>query len=152
MPRGTCTIYNWVDTYNLKDDFGISLSDGAISTLLSPPAAKERVSNESRLENGKRIDIDTPTYFQSRDLTLEMHLIASSFEDYIAKWRSFLSAITATGEGIKLSFRIYEQTLVFDLQYVSCTQFAVYNGTLGKFAVRFTERVPMNGTASLSVS
>ena len=152
MPRGTCTIYNWVDTYNLKDDFGISLSDGAISTLLSPPAAKERVSNESRLENGERIDIDTPTYFQSRDLTLEMHLIASSFEDYIAKWRSFLSAITATGEGIKLSFRIYEQTLVFDLQYVSCTQFAVYNGTLGKFAVRFTERVPMNGTASLSVS
>lgn len=152
MPRGTCTIYNWVGTYNLKDDFGISLSDGAISTLLSPPAAKERVSNESRLENGKRIDIDTPTYFQSRDLTLEMHLIASSFEDYIAKWRSFLSAITATGEGIKLSFRIYEQTLVFDLQYVSCTQFAVYNGTLGKFAVRFTERVPMNGTASLSVS
>jgi len=145
MPRGTCTIYNWVDTYNLRTDFGISISDGGISTLLAPAPAKERVSNESRLEDGKRVDIDTPTRFQSRDITLEMHLIANSFEEYMSKWRSFLAAITASGEGIKLTYTIYGQSLVFYLQYISCTQFAVYNGQLGKFAVRFTERKPANG-------
>ena len=145
MPRGTCTIYNWEASYNLKEDFGISLSDGAISTLLAPPAAKERVSNESRLENGKRIDIYADTHFQDRELTLEMHLIADTFEQYIARWRAFLSAITATGQGIRLTYTIYGQAIQFDLQYLSCTQFAVYNGTLGKFAVRFVERSPRNG-------
>lgn len=148
MPRGTCTIYNWEASYNLKENFGISLSDGAISTLLAPPAAKERVSNESRLENGKRIDIYADTHFQARELTLEMHLIADTFEQYIARWRAFLSAITATGQGIRLTFSIYGQSMVFDLQYLSCTQFAVYNGQLGKFAVRFIERNPSNGQQS----
>jgi len=151
MPRGTCTIYNWVTNYDLKADFGISLSDGAISTLLAPPAAKERISNESRLEDGRRIDTFTETRFQSREITLEMHLIADSFEQYMARWRAFLAAITATGQGIRLSFNIYGQTMRFNLQYLSCTQFAVYNGTLGKFAVRFVERRPSNGTINLNM-
>jgi len=141
----TCTIYNWVDTYNLKTDFGVSLSDGAVSTLLAPAPAKERISNESRLESGKRIDIYTPTYFQSRELTLEMHLIADTFEQFLARWRAFLAAITATGEGIRLAYTVYGQSLTFDLQYLSATQFAAYNGQLGKFAVRFIERNPNNG-------
>jgi hypothetical protein len=147
MPRGTCTIYNWVANYDLKTDFGISLSDGAVSTLLSPPAAKERISNESRLEDGKRIDVYTDTHFQARELTLEMHLIADTFEQYMARWRAFLAAITARGQGIRLSYTIYGQTMTYNLQYLSCTQFAVYNGTLGKFAVRFVEANPSNGQA-----
>lgn len=147
MPRGTCTIFNWVTTYDLKEDFGISLSDGAVSTLLTPPAAKERISNESRLENGKRVDIYSDTHFQARELTLEMHLIATTFEEYMAHWRAFLAAITETGQGIRLTYTIYGQTLRFNLQYLSCTQFAVYNGQLGKFAVRFIERSPDNGQA-----
>ena len=149
MPRGTCTIYNWEATYDLKTDFGVSLSDGAISTLLSPPAAKERVSNESRLEDGKRIDIYADTHFQARELTLEMHLIADTFEQFLARWRAFLAAITATGQGIRLTYTIYGQSMRFDLQYLSATQFGVYNGQLGKFAVRFVERQPSNGTINL---
>lgn len=145
MMEQTCTIYNWVDTFNLKTDFGISLSDGAVSTLLAPAPAKERISNESRLESGKRIDIYSPTYFQSRELTLEMHLIADTFEQFLSRWRAFLAAITATGEGIRLVYTVYGQSLTFDLQYLSCTQFGAYNGQLGKFAVRFVERNPNNG-------
>lgn len=145
MPRGTCTIYNWDSTYDLKEDFGISLSDGAIGALLAPPAAKERVNNESRLEDGKRIDIYTDTHFQAREFTLEMHLIADTFEQYMSRWRAFLAAITATGQGVRLTYTIYGQSIQFNLQYLSCTQFAVYNGQLGKFAVRFIERQPNNG-------
>jgi hypothetical protein len=141
----TCTIYNWVESYNLKTDFGISLSDGAVSTLLAPAPAKERISNESRLESGRRIDIYTPTRFQARELTLEMHLIADTFEQFLNRWRAFLAAITATGQGIRLVYTVYGQSLTFDLQYLSATQFAAYNGQLGKFAVRFVERNPNNG-------
>jgi len=145
MPRGTCTIYNWTDTYDIKTTWGVSLSDGAISTLLAWPEAKQRISNESRLEDGKRTDIYTPTMFAARTITLEMHLIATDFPTFFANQKAFLEALTSSPEGIILTFSIYGQTLKYRLQYLSCTNFGVYNGTLGKFAVRFEERVPRNG-------
>jgi len=153
MPHGQLNIFNWAgvngDAFDL---FGVSLSDGAISTLLAPPAAKDRVSNESRLEDGKRVDIQAPTHFQARELTLEMHLIANTYEEFLSRWRAFLAAITATGQGIKLRYTIYGQQIEFNLQYLSATQFGVYNGQLGKFAVRFIERSPNNGAVSLTMN
>lgn len=152
MPHGQLKIFNWAgvngDAFDL---FGVALSDGAISTLLAPPAAKDRVSNESRLEDGKRVDIQAPTHFQAREITLEMHLIANTFGEFLSRWRAFLAAITATGAGIKLRYTIYGQQMDFYLQYLSATQFGVYNGQLGKFAVRFLERSPNNGVVSLTL-
>lgn len=147
MAQVNCSIYNWSRTYNIKTTFGVSLSDGALSALLSPPAAKERISNESRLEDGKRIDIYTPTRFQSRELTLEMHLIADNFQQFLTRWRAFLAALTASPQGIIMTVVAYGQTLQYTLQFLSCTQFAQYNGQLGKFAVRFSEQLPTNGVA-----
>lgn len=147
MAQVNCSIYNWSRTYNIKTAFGVSLSDGALSALLSPPAAKERISNESRLEDGKRIDIYTPTRFQSRELTLEMHLIADNFQQFLTRWRAFLAALTASPQGIIMTVVAYGQTLQYTLQFLSCTQFAQYNGQLGKFAVRFSEQLPTNGVA-----
>jgi len=147
MARVTCNIYNWSHTYNLKTAFGVSLSDGALSSLLAPPAAKERISNESRLEDGKRIDIYSPTRFQARELTLEMHLIADDFGQFLTRWRAFLAALTASPQGIIMTVNAYGQTLTYTLQFLSCTQFAQYNGQLGKFAVRFSEQLPNNGVA-----
>lgn len=157
MPRGKCEIYNWTDTYDIKTTWGVSLSDGAISTLLAPPAAKERVSNTSRLENGKRIDNTTPMRYESRELTLEMHLIANDFPTLLANYRNFLEAITSSPEGIKLFFyNIYGLTssnkLQFNLKYLSCTPFAVYGGTLAKFAIRFVEENPNFGLPPVSRS
>lgn len=147
MAQVNCSIYNWSRTYNIKTTFGVSLSDGALSALLSPPAAKERISNESRLEDGKRIDIYTPTRFQSRELTLEMHLIADNFQQFLTRWRAFLAALTASPQGIIMTVVAYGKTLQYTLQFLSCTQFAQYNGQLGKFAVRFSEQLPTNGVA-----
>lgn len=152
MAHVTCSIYNWSRTYNLKTAFGVSLSNGALSALLSPPAAKERISNESRLEDGKRIDIYSPTHFQARELTLEMHLIADTFEQFLSRWRAFLAAITASPQGIRMTVTAYGQTLTYTLQYLSCTQFAQYNGQLGKFAVRFSEQKPNNGQETTNTS
>ena len=57
--------------------------------------------------------------------------------------------LTHSPEGIILTFEIYDvngsNKLVYRLQYLSCTPFAVYNGTLAKFAVRFEERNPTWG-------
>lgn len=153
MPRGTCTIFNWNGTHDLKNEFGVSLSDGAISTLLAPPAAKERVSNASRLEHGKRVDIRIPTRYEARELTLEMHLIAPDYATLLANYRAFFAALVYSPEGIILTFEIYGQTVKYRLQYLSCTPFAVYGGKLAKFAVRFIERNPSNlGAESISLN
>lgn len=171
MPRGIARIFNWHSdapahslsggNWDLHNDFGVSLSDGAISTLLAPPAMKERISNESRLEIGKRINIDAPTYFESRELSLEMHMIGSSFTDLLAKYRKFIAELTYSPEGIKLFYSNYDLSsstntrLTFNLQYLSCTPFAVYGGTLAKFVVRFLEPKPslgVNQSTSLNVN
>lgn len=155
MPRGTCLIFNWDgsgNSYDIKTTWGVSLSDGAISTLLAPPALKERVSNESRLENGKRIDTTADTFYQSRELTLEMHLIAPDFDTLVANERAFFAALNANPQGIILAFTIYGQPIRYRLQFLSCTQFAVYNGTLAKFAVRFIERNPQNGQVTFNMT
>jgi hypothetical protein len=146
MPRGTCTIYNGT-SHNIKNEYGVSLSDGAISTLLAWADTKERITNESRLEDGKRVDEFTPTKFAARTITLEMHLIAPDFATFLAHERAFIAALTASPL-ITLTFAIYGSTMRFRLRYLSCTQFAVYNGTLGKFAVRFEEPIPNNGQLS----
>lgn len=144
MPRGTCTIFNWTASYDIKSTWGVSLSDGAISTLLAPPAAKERVSNSSRLEHGKRVDIRIPTRYEARELTLEMHLIAADYATFLTNYRAFFAALVSSPEGIILTFSIYGQQVKYRLQYLSCTQFAAYDGKLAKFAVRFIERDPSN--------
>lgn len=146
MPRGTCIIYNG-SSHNIKEEFGVSLSDGAITTLLAWPDAKERITNESRLEDGKRVDEFTPTKFAARNLTLEVHLIAPDYATFLANERAFIEALTAVPI-FTLRFTIYGQTTQYRLRYISCAQFGVYNGTLGKFALRLEEPVPMNGQAS----
>lgn len=146
MPTGTCLIRqrSGSSTTNIYTEFGASLSNGALSALLAWPEVKERISNESRLEDGKRIDNTAPVHYQSRTITLEMHIIASSFDDFLTKERAFMHFLSDDPKGIRLElYGVYGLTfdnrLVFNLKYLSCTQYGVYNGTLGKFAVRFIE-------------
>ncbi len=156
MPVGELYIFNWDgvngDCFTL---YGVSLEDGAIGELLTPPPAKERVSNESRLEPGKRVNTRTPMQFASREVTLPMHLIAPDYATFLSRYRAFMTAITQSAEGIILYYCPYTRSspqntnsLKFRLQYLSCTQFAAYDGTLAKFAVRFIERYPSLGVGT----
>jgi hypothetical protein len=133
------------------------LSNGALSALLAWPEVKERISNESRLEDGRRIDDTAPVRYQSRTITLEMHIIASSFDDFLTKERAFMHFLSDDPKGIRLElYGVYGLTFVnrltFNLKYLSCTQFGVYNGTLGKFAVRFIEPTTNSAGAFLGNS
>lgn len=150
MPRGSLDILVYdgqnYTRYDAWETWQLALSNGAISTLLSPPAVKERVSNASRLEDGKRVDMTAPVYYDSRELTLEMHLLAPNFQTYVSRYQSFFNTISKAKD-IYFQFHIYNRWLRFHFVYLSCQQFGVYNGTLGKFAVRFSEPNPsMGGT------
>jgi hypothetical protein len=110
-------------------------------------SVKERITNESRLEKGKRIDTTVDTQFQSRDITLEMHIIADDFTTLCSYKKSLIETLS-NKEGIMMIVAAYGKTLYFNLHYVSCTQFAQYCGTLAKLAIRFTEAQPKNGESN----
>lgn len=148
MPTGQLKIFNWDGTgttYDAFTEWGVSLEDGAIGNLFTLPPMKERVTNTSRLEKGRRVNINAPVYFDSREVTLEMHIIASNYTDFLTKYRAFVEALNASPEGIIMQVFTFGTKIEFRLQYLSCTQFALYGGTLGKFALRFIERYPSLG-------
>jgi hypothetical protein len=115
-----------------------------LSALLAPCAVKERITNESRLEKGKRIDTTAETQYQSRDLTLEMHIIASNLAT-LQQYKTNLINDLSNKEGVMFVVSAYGKILRYTLFYVSCTQFAQYGGTLAKLAIRFTEPQPNDG-------
>ncbi len=139
MPVGQLYIY---DDGQFKDTFttwGVSLSDGSLAGLMAFPPVKDRVTNESRLEHGKRVINELPRK-DSRELTLEMHMIAPDFATFLTRLESF-TALLAGGEVLlKTSF---QPGVVYHLYYVSCTQFTQFCG-LAKFSLRLEEPNPDN--------
>ena len=144
MANVTCNILVGQAHKNLKTSYGTSLSDGALSALLAPCAVKERITNESRLEKGKRIDTTVEKQYQPRDLTLEMHIIASNLTT-LQQYKTNLINDLSNKEGVRFIVNAYGKTFYYTLFYVSCTQFAQYGGTLAKLAIRFTEPQPNDG-------
>ena len=133
MPAGQLYI-NGQDAYTT---WGVSLSDGAKAVLMQPVPLKERVSNESRLEHGKRY-INTMLKKDSREFTLEMHMTSKSWNDYLAKYAAWNDMLMSGVLNISTS---WQNRVVYKCLYVSCAQFAEYGG-LAKFALRLIEPNP----------
>lgn len=64
--------------------------------LYAPLEMKEYISNESRLEHGKRV-FSTPARYKSRSLSLEFNITASTTADLKSRYNAFLNALY-TGE------------------------------------------------------
>lgn len=117
--------------------YGVSLSDGAKAVLMQPLSLKTRISNESRLEHGRRI-INTNLKKASREFSLEMHMVSSSWEDYCNKRAAFDAMLMGGTVNISTS---WENGVVYKCLYLSCQQFAEYGG-LAKFMLRLIEPNP----------
>jgi len=123
--------------------WGISLEDGAISNLMTPTATKDYVENQSRLEHGKRVTVIF-TKMDSRELTLEMHLVAKTKDEFFQKYQKFCEDVLQNGiVNIKTT---YQSDVVYKCLYKSCTQFGQYQFGMAKFALKLTEPNPMDRT------
>lgn len=136
MPRGQLYI-NGQDAFQV---YGLSLSDGSLSVLMQPAPLKPRVNNSSRLENGAQY-ITTACRIDQREITLEMHIIGT--ERNVNQFFGYLQG----GEFVKLRTS-FHPSVEYKLLYVSCTQFARYDG-LAKFAVRFIEPNPTDRSVTV---
>ena len=137
MPAGQL----YINGYDAYATWGVSLSDGAKAVLMQPAAIKERVSNASRLEHGKRI-LNIGLKKDSREFTLEMHMSSSSWGDYLSKYAAWNAMLMGGALNIETSWQV---GVVYKCLYLSCAQFAEHSG-LAKFALRLVEPNPNDRT------
>lgn len=133
---GNCTI-NGKDA---KSTWGISLSDGGLSALMTPPPNKAYVSNKSRLENGSRT-ITSNARIDERQINIPFHILARNKADFYAKYADFCKELQ---KGLLEIETVYQPGVKYKLVYQSCNQFGEYQQNMAKFTLRCTEPNPDN--------
>lgn len=132
--------HGWVDAYNT---WGVSFTDAALSSLMTPAPAKAPIENKSRLEHGKRVIADTLySRKDERDVTLEMHIKAANKSLFWQRYDAFCEQVLeAQFIDIKSG---YIQGKVFHMTYVSCSQFSELMQQIAKFTLSLNEPNPDN--------
>ena len=148
MPAGQLYI-NGNDAYTYvagtgHPALGVSLSDTGLTTLMSPPAMKDDIINESRLEHGKR-RISSGNMMQERELSLPIHITAKSWSDYLVQYADLVGILQNVGLTISTSF---QPNVVYHVRYVSCTQFSQFTNGIAKLMLRLVEPDPSNRSAN----
>ena len=126
---------------NGKDAFlswGIYLTDDAISAILTPPPTKKPITNSSRREHGVKVVRSNPKV-DSREITVQINLSASSREDFFQKYLSFCEELKKEFLDFKL---IYQPTTIYRFSYKNCQQFSQYRLGAAKFILRLEEFNP----------
>lgn len=131
----------------IKTTWGVFLCDGSLAALMTPPAAKSYVTNESRLEHGKRTLRQSATgasltRMQARDVSLLFAIEASGHPQMLQRIDTFVEELASSGPTL---LKVPElPDTVFRLDYLSCTALSQCRGTLGLFTVKFNEANPMD--------
>lgn len=136
MPTGQLFI-------NDKDAFttwGVSLSDTALSALLTPPPNKPVPENKSRALSGKTL-VNVPRKVDERDLVLIINLIARTERQFFERYNSFCAELAKGKLDIRTGFT---GTKVFHLEYISCSQFTQFMRGIAQFSLKLNEPDPTN--------
>lgn len=123
-------------------EWGISMDDTALSTLMTPAPKKEFVENKSRLEHGKRVVAANPK-IDERSLTFQVHLTASNPVQFFSRYQSFCEELATGVLDIKTK---YQPNVIYRTTYQSCSQFSQFMQGIGKFVLKLNEPNPANRT------
>lgn len=137
MPRNELKI-NGIDAY---EQWGVSLSDTALSALMTPASNKAFISNKSRLEHGKRVVVND-VKLDERSVTIAINLTAKNEEDFFAKYEAFCNEVLAVGD--LTIWTKYQPLVLYRMIYESCSQFSQFMRGIGKFSLKLTEPNPNN--------
>ena len=124
---------------NADEKWGISLGESSLSELMTPPANKAFIENESRLQHGKQILVANPKV-EARNLTLQLNLTAATKSAFFDKYNLFCKEVLATGVlNIETG---YQEEVVYKTIYVSCSQFSQFMQGIAKFSLKLIEPNP----------
>lgn len=130
---------------NGKDAYltwGISMDDTSLSELMTPPANKAVIENESRLQHGKRV-VMSDLKLDQRNLTLQINLTATTEAQFFARYSDFCKELATGVLDIKTK---YQPDVVYKTIYLSCGQFSQFMRGIGKFSLKLNEPNPNDRT------
>lgn len=137
MPKGELFI-NGLDAY---ERWGVSLSDTALSALMTPSPQKKFISSKSRLKDGKSIVVNNPKV-DERSVSIIIHLIARNEAEFFSNYEKFCNEVLAKGYlTIETKF---QQGVIYKMEYESCSQFSQFMRGIAKFTLKMTEPNPNN--------
>lgn len=111
-----------IDGRDIWEEYGASLVKGAYAALLKPPAAKECVSNTSRLEHGKRVVLIGTQKMESREVSFSFVVEGGTEAELASRFSLLLKDIT--GGAIKLGVPRLGRS--FTLLYKSAEEVKAY--------------------------
>lgn len=126
---------NGLDAYSV---WGVTLADGSLSALLTPPALKEFPNNESRIEHGTRYIVHQPRLAQ-RDVTLEINMTARTQTEFLRQYASLCDTLS---QGSFTLWTAWLPRMLFRFIYQSCNQFSQLNLGIAKLSLKLTEPDP----------
>lgn len=126
---------NGVDIYK---QYGAFIDAQGISALLTPPAQKDRLQYNSRLQHGKQVDT-THNRLADRDLTLTLTITARDEAQFLDRYAAFCELLKAGT--LNISTNIYSD-VVYRCNYISCTQFTQFYTQMAKFSLKLNEPNP----------
>lgn len=126
----------WVDAYVT---WGLSLSDGARSKLMTPAPHKDPVTNKNVITHGVSI-VQSGVYKDARQVSLEVHITAPDSSTFKTRYADFCSKVLDVGFiNLKLACA---PTVIYHMRYVDCQQFTEFNLEMAKFTLTLEEYNP----------
>lgn len=145
--KGLLTI-NGADAY---ERYGVFLSEekeGGMDNyneLMRPAASKGYICVDFREQDGEKYPDELVPAFAARDLDLRFTLEAENKEDFLAKYRAFITALK-TGDKGWLTLTLTDIGKSYRVFYKDCPGWSQLTGFEGKvyssFKVQFREPVP----------
>jgi len=131
----------FINGHDARVRYGISFDASAVSVLLTPAPAKERIRNEVRTRHGALVTTSQATERKDeRALTVGFNLHATGKADFFRKYALFCSEVLECG-WIHISTAFIPET-EYKCLYGSCTQFQEFRFGLGKYMLKLTEPDP----------
>lgn len=134
----------------IKQRWGMVLAETSVTALMTPAPLKSYITNKSAISNGKQVltDSENVPKVDERDVQLVFAIHANTLAKFLMQYHSFCEELKKGA--IDLTVHTWEnETYIkttYHLLYVSCNQFAEYNGRLGRFVLKLNEPNPENRT------
>lgn len=130
----------WIDVH---EEYGMSLSDGSLSRLMTPAPNKEPIKNANAVTHGSSI-VGGIGKKNERTVNLEVHFTAPDQTTFLQRYAAFCSDILDVGA---FDLRTSVQPgVVYHFIYLDCTQFSQFHLELAKFTLSLIEPNPSNRT------
>ena len=145
MPAGQLYI-NDQDAYTT---WGVSLSNEALTALMTPPPVKDWITNEVRNEDGTRyIQGANVPKVAERTLTLPINLTAPDEGTFYSRYAAFCAVLAGGILTIRTEFAdsAHRYKTTYKLLYKSCTQFTQFARQMATFGLSLVEPDPTDRT------